>query len=83
MKWRGTRKRHKHENDVKLENGVKHENDVKLENCLKHENDVKLENCVKHENDVKLENYVDRENVFCFLVSSFLSFGLWDYFFHI
>ena len=39
-------------------------------------------NDTKQENDVERENGVDGENVF-FLVSSFLSFGLWDYFFHI
>ena len=61
-------------NDVERENGVKHENDVKLENCVDNENYIV--NNTKRENDVERENGVDRENGFCFLVYSFLSFGI-------
>ena len=49
---------------------------------MKQENSVDKENYivndVKQENDVEQENGVDKENVFVFL-----SFRLWDYFFHI
>ena len=51
---------------------------MKQENCVDKENYIV--NDTKQENDLEQENGVDRENVF--LVSS-LSFGLWEYYFHI